>query len=79
MSAFPVSILISSRLYYQYLKAFIIPIIAALKPVASKVFNALNFILDSVKEKTGGFAGFIENLAPLFEKLGKFVGFTIEK
>jgi phage-related protein len=59
------------------IKAFVIPILEALKPIFMDVFNTLGGVLDNIGESTSGLAVFIEKLTPLFRELGRFVGDVI--
>jgi tape measure domain-containing protein len=68
------NIMLAIKAAFEPIKAFVLPIIEALKPIFMDVFNALSGLLDNVGESTSGLAGFIEKLTPIFRELGEFVG-----
>ena len=59
---------------FEPIKAFVTPIIEALKPVVEGVFNFINDVLGVAKDRTDGLAGAVRGLTPLFSGLGRFVG-----
>jgi phage-related protein len=59
------------------IKAFVIPVIEALKPVFMDVFSIIGDLLDDAGEKTSGLVEFVEKLTPVFRELGQFVGDVI--
>jgi tape measure domain-containing protein len=62
---------------FKPIKAFVEPIILALKPIVEQVIGRIIGLFNKVGTSTSGLGNFISSLTPLFSTLGKIAGFVL--
>jgi phage-related protein len=73
------NIMAAIKAAFEPIRAFVLPIIEALKPVIADVFSIITDRIDDAGEETGTWAEKIKGLTAIFQEVGSFIGGVIGK